>query len=90
MRLNLEEKEPQERPKSKLYTAALWILAAFMLASGILFFPSWASVTMFLLAVIALPVERVQKFLESKYLGGTARFVLMLALFVLSALLAPT
>jgi len=43
-----------------------------------------------LLCVISLPVERVQKFLESKYLGGTARFVLMLALFVLSALLAPT
>ncbi len=90
MRLNLEEKEPQERAKGKLYTTVLWILAAFMLASGILFFPSWASVTMFLFVVIALPVERVQKFLESKYLGGTARFVLMLALFVLSALLAPT
>jgi len=89
MRMKLPKKETGSWQNSRFYIAALWILTIFMLLGALTFMPSASSVLMILCALAAIPVERVQRLLESWRLGGSVRFVLLAVLFVLATVLAP-
>lgn len=84
-----EEKGTKSWQNSRFYICALWILTVFMLLGALTFFPSASSVLMLLCALVALPVERVQRLLAAWKLGGSARFVLLAVLFVLATVLVP-
>lgn len=84
-----EEKRTKSWQNSRFYIAALWVLTVFMVLGALTFLPSASSVLMLLCAVVAMPVERLQRLLESWKLGGSVRFVLLAVLFVLATVLAP-
>lgn len=90
MRLQLEEKDTKSWRKSRFYTAVMWMLTVFMFLSALVFIPSAASVVMLLFVLVAIPIERVQQFLASKKLTGSVQMVVLLVLFVLAVILAPT
>lgn len=89
MSMKPEERKTKSWQNSRFYTAVLWFLTVFMLLGALTFLPSVSSALMFLCALVALPVERVQRLLESWKLGGSVRFVLLGVLFVLATVLAP-
>lgn len=68
----------------RIKKVALWALTIFMFASGVVFIPSAASVTMILFACISAPIPSVQKFWASKKLTGWLKFLLLVILFALS------
>lgn len=84
-----EERKTRSWQNSRFYVAALWILTVFMVLGALTFLPSVSSVLMMLCAMVAVPVERMQRLLESWKLGGSVRFVLLAVLFVLATVLAP-
>lgn len=68
----------------------LWVVSAFMLISAVAFFPSATSIIMLLFAVIAAPIPPIQDFLSSRGLRGWVKPTLLVVLFFVSAILAPT
>lgn len=84
-----EEKKTRSWQNSRLYIAALWVLTVFLVLGALTFLPSVSSVLLMLCAMVAVPVERMQRLLESWKLGGSVRFVLLAVLFVLATVLAP-
>ena len=84
-----EEKKTRSWQNSRLYIAALWVLTVFLVLGALTFLPSVSSVLLMLCAMVVVPVERMQRLLESWKLGGSVRFVLLAVLFVLATVLAP-
>lgn len=89
MAMKPEEKKTRFWQNSRLYIAALWVLTVFLVLGALTFLPSVSSVLLMLCAMVAVPVERMQRLLESWKLGGSVRFVLLAVLFVLATVLAP-
>lgn len=85
MQIKLKDKESQNpKEQDTVLTAVMWLLTSFMLISGLIFIPSWASVTMILFSVISAPIEQLQEFYASKKLKGGIKVALLIALFGLS------
>lgn len=79
----------EKRVWRKLFTLLLWALTLFMLASGIVFLPSLASLPMLAFAGVSLPARPVQDLWRRVGLTAWKKALVLTALFALSAYLAP-
>lgn len=68
----------------------LWVLTGFMFLSAFVFFPSAASILMFVFCVFSIPIEKIQEFWRGKGLNKILKTTLLCVLFVVSMLSAPT
>ena len=68
----------------------LWITSVFMLLSGIVFFPSIASILMLLTGLFILPIKPLAEFRKKLLPSKAIRGVLIAVLVVASILTAPT
>ena len=71
-------------------TIILWILSAFMFVSALVFMPSAASILMIIFAVVAAPIKPIQNFLSGIGLTPPIHIALLVVLFFVSMLIAPT
>ena len=80
--------------KKKVYDimskTLLWITSVFMLLSGIVFFPSIASILMLLTGLFILPIKPLAEFRKKLLPSKAIRGVLIAVLVVASILTAPT
>ncbi len=67
----------------------MWILSVFMLIAALIYLPSFASIIMFVFAVIAAPIPKLQQFFENKGLRGMKKGVLLVVLFFVALALVP-
>lgn len=65
-------------------------LSIFMVIAAIVYLPSFASIIMFVFAVIAAPLPKLQQFFENKGLRGKVKVILLIVLFFVSLSLVPT
>lgn len=79
----------ERQPKNKT-SIIMWVLAGFMALSGIVYFPSVASVIMFAFAMVAAPIGPWQEFLSGVGLRGWIKGVVLCAAFIGSIMTAPT
>lgn len=75
---------------SKGRPVLLWVAAVFLILCTIAYFPSWACILFLVGAIIALPVRPLREFFYDKGVKGLLKAVLIIALFLGGAMIAPT
>lgn len=88
-----EKKKQQEElirqnnaKKQKIINIVRWVIAGFMVISALTFFPSFTSIIMIVVALIATPISQIQDMIPLK---GIAKGGIAALLFVVGAVIAP-